>query len=223
MLNKLKNRIYLKLHEYKSKYNWKKWEHYDYATMFPDRHRNQIAAAEKYFIPVVDKESIIADIGCGDGWFTFIIAPHVKRIDAIDLSKPLLKIAKKKQLENGLRNIEFVNKDVEKALNKMPYYTSIMCMGLFTCITSDDKVKQIIRAIHKKISEGGYLFLKDSLTFKEDIFFESGSYAAKYRNDDAYKKMFINNGFELISEGLLSDVVNQETGGFSGFKLFKKR
>ena len=53
------------------------------------------------------KEKLILDSGCADGRFTLSIAPHFKKIIAIDLSKDMLNAAKKLQKDKGVSNVDF--------------------------------------------------------------------------------------------------------------------
>lgn len=51
------------------------------------------------------------DIGCGDGIFSFQVAEAFARIDGIDNSKELIRIARQKQTELGLKQIHFLYGD----------------------------------------------------------------------------------------------------------------
>jgi SAM-dependent methyltransferase len=47
------------------------------------------------------------DVGCGSGMLTCEIAPHMRRVVAIDGSAPMIEIARKTVAERGLQNVEF--------------------------------------------------------------------------------------------------------------------
>lgn len=51
------------------------------------------------------------DLGCADGRFTLLIAPHFKNVIAIDLSKGMLKAAKLLQKKEKVRNVSFEETD----------------------------------------------------------------------------------------------------------------
>ena len=57
------------------------------------------------------------DIGCGDGIFSFRVAPSFARIDGIDNSKELIKIAQRKQSELSVSTTHFIYGDA----SHMPY------------------------------------------------------------------------------------------------------
>lgn len=63
------------------------------------------------------KNHTALDIGCGDGIFAFRVAEAFVRIDGIDNSKELIKIACQKEVELGVRNTRFIFGDA----SAMPY------------------------------------------------------------------------------------------------------
>jgi ubiquinone/menaquinone biosynthesis C-methylase UbiE len=63
------------------------------------------------------QNSTALDIGCGDGIFSFRVADAFLKIDGIDNSKELIKIAKQKATELGKDNVHFVFGDA----GSMPY------------------------------------------------------------------------------------------------------
>lgn len=76
---------------------------------------------EKIFLQAVlryaTKDSIGLDIGCGDGIFSFQVSDAFARIEGIDNSKELIRIARQKQAELGLKQTHFLYGDA----SKMPY------------------------------------------------------------------------------------------------------
>lgn len=62
-------------------------------------------------------ERLALDIGCGDGIFSFRVADAFLKIEGIDNSKELIKIAKEKATELGKHNVHFVFGDAAH----MPY------------------------------------------------------------------------------------------------------
>lgn len=57
------------------------------------------------------------DIGCGDGIFSFRVASLFSRIDGVDNSNELIKIAEQKQMELGVASTHFIYGDA----SAMPY------------------------------------------------------------------------------------------------------
>lgn len=62
---------------------------------------------KKLLLKYSEKDKSVLDLGCADGRFTVVIAPHFKNVVAIDLSKGMLKAAKLLQKEKEARNINF--------------------------------------------------------------------------------------------------------------------
>lgn len=62
----------------------------------------------KHVISATSKESNILDIGCGTGIITVAVAPYVKHITGIDISKKMIEVAKKKATALNLSNTSFL-------------------------------------------------------------------------------------------------------------------
>lgn len=62
------------------------------------------------------KNKIALDIGCADGRFTLKIAPHFRKIIAIDVSEQMLDVAKQLQAEQKISNVLFQKTDATKTL-----------------------------------------------------------------------------------------------------------
>ena len=62
---------------------------------------------KKNYWEFAGKDKITLDVGCADGYFTLSVAPYFNKIIAIDLSKGMLKAARKFQKEKGINNGSF--------------------------------------------------------------------------------------------------------------------
>ena len=63
------------------------------------------------FINNLPKDSIVADVGSGNGRHLIPCANHCKKVIGIDVSDELLRIVKKKVEENNLKNVELIKAD----------------------------------------------------------------------------------------------------------------
>ena len=63
------------------------------------------------FIDSLPKNSVVADIGSGNGRHLIPCAQRVKKVIGIDVSDELLKIVQKKVDKNNLKNVELVQSD----------------------------------------------------------------------------------------------------------------
>lgn len=53
-------------------------------------------------------EKIVFDAGSGDGRFTLVAAKHFSQVVGIDVSSGMLEVARKRQVDQGVRNVRFV-------------------------------------------------------------------------------------------------------------------
>jgi len=63
------------------------------------------------FINNLSKESLVADIGCGNGRHLIPCAKQCKKVFGVDVSEELLKIVQKKITENNLSNVELMHSE----------------------------------------------------------------------------------------------------------------
>lgn len=80
-------------------------------------HGNPEEAFRTKLLECSGKDKTALDLGCADGRFTLSIAPHFKKIVAIDLSKRMLSVARKSQKEKRITNVSFEEQDA----NHTPY------------------------------------------------------------------------------------------------------
>jgi len=62
----------------------------------------------------VSKEMIVADIGCGTGYLTKVLAEKSKEVTAVDASVEMLNVARRELEKAGLDNIRFIRGEAEK-------------------------------------------------------------------------------------------------------------
>ena len=85
-----------------------------------------------------------------------------------------------------------------------------MCMGVFTAIPDDKIVFNAIEKISKIIKKGGYIVLKDSLAKEYCSYYENNDYAAIYRQESEYKKLFLQYGISVEDEYILHSSVMKD-------------
>jgi ubiquinone/menaquinone biosynthesis C-methylase UbiE len=139
------------------------------------------------------KDKVVLDSGCGDGRFTLTIAPHFRKIIGNDTSKLMLDAALKHQKEKGIKNVEFIEKDI-RSLNYPENYFDIIYARRSVVIYS---------LFYKILKPGGYFLTidigeKDTKDIK--VIFGRGQNYGKWDNsvlesDIAEAK---NSGFEIV-------------------------
>lgn len=55
----------------------------------------------------------VADIGCGTGFLLLALAPLVKKAIGVDISAEMLRVARRKARERGLKNIDFIQAEMD--------------------------------------------------------------------------------------------------------------
>lgn len=150
------------------------------------------------------------DIGCGNGTFTFLLAKHLKEIDAYDASYSMICQAKDEQNLNNLNNIDFFHAEL-KDMKPFKRYNLVSCMGVTSTIPDDLEFLKILKSFKMLVKEEGYLLLIDSLSLtKEQLYNDDTGYVAKYRNISDYKYLVEKTGFELVEVHTIKLVVEKE-------------
>ncbi len=57
---------------------------------------------------------VVADIGCGTGFLLLAMAPLVKKAIGVDISSEMLRVARRKARERGMKNIDFIQAGMDE-------------------------------------------------------------------------------------------------------------
>jgi ubiquinone/menaquinone biosynthesis C-methylase UbiE len=78
--------------------------------MKAEKYKEKYHKLAQYIIDLTNpmKTDVIMEIGVGTGMVSLLLAPKVKKVIAVDISKEMLGITKEKAMETGISNIEFV-------------------------------------------------------------------------------------------------------------------
>jgi cyclopropane fatty-acyl-phospholipid synthase-like methyltransferase len=171
----------------------------------------QEASINKHLVPLLDAEkSVLLDVGCGDGRFAVQLAPHCKRVDAIDISASQIGQVDIRAKELNIKNITAAVRDVSKS-GLDTTYDVIVATGFFTTITEQSLANKLLKLFHQHLAPGGYLVVRDSLkdgpTEVRIIpnYRPNQDYAACYRNREEYKRWYTGSGWTLVAEDHLSN------------------
>ena len=58
-----------------------------------------------------DKDNTLLDVGCGDGFWSVLLAPHFKDVKGSDISKGGIEVANKRKEKLQLKNVRFEDMD----------------------------------------------------------------------------------------------------------------
>ncbi|MDH7571634.1 MAG: class I SAM-dependent methyltransferase [Armatimonadota bacterium] len=113
----------------------------------------------------------VIDIACGTGNVTFALAERGYRVAGVDLSEPMLAVAREKARQRGL-SIPFFHADM-RCLTLPDRYDLAVCLydSINYLLTLDD-VRQAFRSAHAVLVPGGhYIFDVNTIyAFRENLF-----------------------------------------------------
>lgn len=138
------------------------------------------------------------DIGCGDGFFTRVIAKKIKFVEAYDVSKSLIEKANSDLKNENLINIRFSVRELDDE-NINGSFELASCMGVVSCILDDEKYQRVLNQLCLMIKNNGYLLMTDTLSITEEqVVLGDNGYLAKYRSEESYLMHLAGRGFTLI-------------------------
>lgn len=206
-----------------SKNYWENSQAYSYEDAFAARANKQKDFAAKHFIPLLDKNSTLLDIGSADGWFDFYLSPFVKNIEAYDISEHYIDAAIKRANELNINNVSFKKGNVVN-LTRTKKFDNITVLGVTLYIIEDDIFENFINKLADCIKQEGILLTKDLFSLEPDSFtYKNNNYVCRYRTVDYYVNAFKEKGFELVVSEFMD-----EDGNFHNKKaemrlfMFKK-
>jgi ubiquinone/menaquinone biosynthesis C-methylase UbiE len=94
------------------------------------------------FIIEYSKDSIVLDLGCGTGNYSFKIAKYAKKVFAVDSSKRMLNYAKSKYL-----GVNFIYADATETPIENNCIDTVFSFGLFEFVNKEKLVKEIFRVL----------------------------------------------------------------------------
>lgn len=129
-----------------------------------EKHKERYHKLVEYIIDLTNpkKPDVIMEIGAGTGVVSLLLAPKVKKIIAVDISKEMLRIAKQRAKEAGVNNIEFVKGTFHKP-NIAEKVDIIVTIDSLHCTTDGDYKKRAIEIMHNNLKEEGKVFLDDEM------------------------------------------------------------
>jgi len=105
----------------------------------------------------VDKNSELADFGCGPGLYTNMLAERGAIVTGIDFSENSLKYAKQVAAEKGLKTNYILTNYLEfETANRFDLITMIMCDF---CVLNPEQRKKILSKFHSLLKPGGSVLL----------------------------------------------------------------
>jgi len=118
----------------------------------------EITNAGKQYFDIIDesimnKNSLVLDIGCGSGRWTKYIAPKVKFIEALDPSRSVLTAY---QLNKNEKNVRITQAEISNIPFNDNTFDFVVCLGVLHHIPD---TQQALIDIVKKLKRGGSILL----------------------------------------------------------------
>lgn len=103
----------------------------------------------------LSQDDKILEVGCGTGSTALLLSENVAHITASDLSANMIKIARQKASEQGIKNVSFIEADLQsdaldrKATNEAPPYDAILALNLLHLLTDAPAAIKTINTLLK--------------------------------------------------------------------------
>lgn len=109
------------------------------------------------FISGLPAKAVVLDAGCAGGRDSVYLAEEGLDVKGIDISKEILKIARKRAKDKGMK-VVFRNNSVDKITYKDEYFQGIWCMDTLTHISSKD-IRLVLKELSRVLQKEGILFI----------------------------------------------------------------
>jgi len=126
------------------------------------------------------KTDVVMEIGAGTGVISLLLAPKVKKVIAVDISKEMLRIAKEKAMKAGIHNIKFVRGTFHNPgiAGKVDI---IITIDSLHCTTDGNYKKRAIEIMHDHLKDEGKVFLEDEMiVYNQEILKERADQIVRY-------------------------------------------
>lgn len=193
----------------KNKEEIKKYYNQAYSDGYDDINKRRVKIYEKQSLPFyfgfldyikpISKESIVLEIGCGEGIIMRVLSDYVKEIHGVDISDVAIERAKK-WLSDKKNFFLYINDNIDFFLNKQ--FDLIFEATVFQHMLKDHVVEYIGQCFNRLKDDGHVMFqIIDDPLYSE----VEGSCEGKgYENKSSWKKeefinVLKNKGFEVVS------------------------
>jgi len=98
-------------------------------------------------------------VGCGDGLFECLLAPHAESVLGIDLSSTAIERARTRAAAEGLANVEF-RCVAASALDPGERFDGVACVA-FLHHVAEPELPVLLAQLHARLRPGGFLFAQE--------------------------------------------------------------
>jgi len=111
-------------------------------------YQKKLAITRDYFRPEME----LFEFGCGTGSTAITHAPHVKHIDAIDVSSMMIEIAQRRAATAGIDNISFSISSIEEFAVVDESYDVVLGLSILHLVENKE---EIISRVRRMLKPGG--------------------------------------------------------------------
>lgn len=101
----------------------------------------------------------VLSIGCGDGEFERLLAPHADHVTALDISPQAIEVAERITKAQGIENVAFHCLSVSN-LNWHERFDTVICLAFLHHVPEAD-VPDLLARIFEHLEPGGMLYSQD--------------------------------------------------------------
>lgn len=112
-------------------------------------YQRKLQVTRDYFRPDME----VLEFGCGTGTTALIHAPHVKHIQAIDISSKMLEIAQRKADANKVENVTFQRTTIEDFNAPDGSFDAVLGLSILHLLENKEAA---IAKVHKMLKPGGF-------------------------------------------------------------------
>ncbi len=113
-----------------------------------DSYQKKLQITREYLRPDME----VLEFGCGTGSTAITHAPHVKHIQAIDVSSKMLEIAQGKADANNVENITFTRSNIDEFSVPDSAFDAVLGLSILHLVENKEDV---ISKVHKMLKPGG--------------------------------------------------------------------
>ncbi|WP_422678788.1 methyltransferase domain-containing protein [Clostridium thermosuccinogenes] len=154
---------------------------------------------------IFNKDMIVMDLGCGDGYIARGISKLVKKVIAVDISGEMLKELRKKAEKSGITNVETLQTQAEDVPVEDSSVDAV-CANMFLHHMEDPEVQ--IREMYRIVKPGGIAVVSDYVEHSDRELKEKMHDVWMGFNKNEMKKWFMAAGFKGIKTQMVQDARN---------------
>ena len=101
----------------------------------------------------------VLSLGCGDGQFELMLAPHVDNVTGLDISPEAIALARQMADKAGVRNVDFRCQALSE-LDWSETYDCVVCLG-FLHHVPEAELPALFRQSRDHLADGGFFYAQD--------------------------------------------------------------